>query len=240
MKMKRFISVALFAATCSAVLAQGSVTVDQLNRASQQRQNQQQRQREQVYMTPAQEIDREYFGSFFVEYMPCTMHMSAGGYTHNESYNGIGVGFSYAMPITGPLFFDAGLKGQFFWKNQKEGGVEYKNNMFSATVPVDLVYDWIVSEGFAVDPYVGLYGRLNISATTKAEGGGYSQTLNLFDKDDMDGNVTMKRFQFGWQAGVNFRISEVLTVGGGYWMDFNEIDEHTKMRGFNIRLGANF
>lgn len=240
MKMKRFISVALFAATCSAVLAQGSVTVDQLNRASQQRQNQQQRQREQVYMTPAQEIDREYFGSFFVEYMPVQLHYSYSGESDNTNLNGIAVGFNYAVPISGPLFFDAGLKGQFFWKKEKKHGYEATTNLFSASIPVDLVYDWIVSEGFAVDPYVGLYGRYNFSATGKLEEDNYSYKVNYFDKDDMEGDVTMKRFQFGWQVGVNFRISEVLTVGGGYFMDFNEIDEHTKMRGFNIRLGANF
>ena len=111
--------------------------------------------------------------------------------------------------------------------------------MLSATLPVNLAYDWHVSDGLAIYPYAGLFARLNILAKKKVERNGKSHTYDAFSKDDM-GDNTWDRFQFGWQAGVNCRISETFIVGGGFWMDLNEITEHTKIYGFNATLGIKF
>lgn len=32
----------------------------------------------------------------------------------------------------------------------------------------------------------------------------------------------------------------MLTIGGGYWMDLNELTDHVKLHGFNVTLGVTF
>ena len=70
--MKRFLSVAMFVVTCTAVGAQGTVTLDQLNRASRQRQQQQERR----YNTPAQSSTSTGLSTVYAEYNPTTLHYS--------------------------------------------------------------------------------------------------------------------------------------------------------------------
>ena len=220
--------------------AQGSLTVDQLSRASQQRQQQNgQPQRGQVQQANYSQTDCQPFSLLYVEYSPTQLHVSYHGVSDNTNYHGIALGYSYFYPFAGSLGVDAGIKAQYFFRNETKGAVKYKNNMFSATIPIDLAYDWHATDGLAVYPYAGLYARFNFSANSKEEGNGYSHKYNVFDKDDM-GDHTWDRFQVGWQAGVNFRIMDVFTIGGGYFMDLTKITDHTTVRGFNIRAGVNF
>ena len=215
--------------------AQNSMSVGQLSRASKQRQ---QRQNNPYSRTNTNTAESQSYGTFFIEYNPTTMSSDISG-VKNRIYQGVTIGFNYFVPFAGSLGFDAGLKGQYFFRNKKEGSVEYKDNMFSGTVPVDLVYDWQITDGFAIAPYAGVYGRFNFTAKEKEEYGGTRTTIDVFKKDQM-GDNTWNRFQFGWQAGVNLRISEMMTIGGGYWMDLNELTDHLKLHGFNITLGTNF
>ena len=185
----------------------------------------------------------EHFSTFYLEYNPSTFHYSNTGVSNDACYHAFSVGYNYFTPFYKGLGVDIGVKGQLFLNSEKEQGAKYKTNMLSATIPVDLAYDWRISDGFAVYPYAGLYARLNISSTFKEEKTDeYVRKYNLFKKDDMAilSQEAWKRFQYGWQAGVNFRFSDFVTVGGGYFMDFNEIDNHTKIHGFNITLGMNF
>lgn len=237
--MRRLFAVAILAMGCTVANAQGSVTVDQLARATRQ---QQQQQQQGIYNHPATNYyssDSQPFGTFYVEYNPTTVHYSHGGYSNNTNYQGISVGGNYFMPFAGSLGADFGLKLQYFFRNEDKSGIETKDNMLAATIPVNLAYDWHVTDGFVVYPYAGLFARFDISAQRKIESGKSSKKYNPFSKDDM-GDDTYNRFQFGWQAGVNFRISDIVTIGGGYWMDLNELTDDIKTRGFNIQLGVNF
>jgi len=186
--------------------------------------------------------DSRSFGMFFAEYNPNTRHSSYLDGDTDTNYHGISVGFSYYMPVVGSLGFDAGVKGQYFFRSEKKGSTKYKSNLFAATIPVDIVYDWKLSDGFAIDPFVGVYGRYNFSAKNTDETGNTRNSLDFFDKGRASyfGYNTFKRFQFGWQAGVNFRISEVFTIGGAYWRDLSELGEQLKLHGFNVTVGANF
>ena len=231
----KLIMTAVLTMGCIAVNAQSSLTVGQLSRASKQRQ--QKSYQYNPYSSTNQHLESQTIGTFFVEYNPHTWHVSTGGASTNTSYQGISIGFNYFMPFAGNLGFDAGLKGQYLFRSKKTNGLTNKFEMFSATVPVDL--DWRVSDGFAIDPYAGVYGRYNFTAKSKSDiSGGGRNTLNWFEKDHV--YDTMNRFQFGWQLGVNFRISDMVTIGGAYWMDLNEAVKHTKLRGFNMTLGVNF
>lgn len=239
--MTRLIAVAIIAmGWTTATMAQGTISIDQLNRASQQRQQQAQNGRQQPRYNDVISNDSHAFSTLYLEYNPTTMHASYKGHTDNTSYQGLSLGYSYFTPFYGNLGVDFGAKLQYFFRNETKGASKYKSNMFSVTIPVDLAYDWRVTEGFAVYPYAGLYARVNITANGSEEIDGKKVAdYNAFDKDDM-GDDTWNRFQFGWQAGVNFRFTDVVTVGGGYWMDLNELTDHMKLYGFNITVGINF
>lgn len=233
-KITRLMVVAFLLLGWGAASAQRTMTVDQLRRASKQKQ----------YKNPYSTKNKVHkestaVGTFFAEYNPHTWSFNSSSYSENTTgYHGVSVGFSYLVPVVGSFGFDAGLKGQYLFRSKKENGVTNKFEMFSGTVPVDLVYDWKVSDGLAIDPFAGVYGRLNFMAKNKQDAGGGRTTVDWFDKTQVPS--TMNRFQIGWQAGVNFRISDMVTIGGAYWADLSEIKEHSKLHGFNVTVGANF
>lgn len=241
--MTRLMAVLILMTGWTVAFAQGSVTVDQANRMLQQRRQQQQQQSGQRQVNQPQtnyySSASQPFATFFLEYNPTTLHVSYKGHSNNTSYQGLSLGGNYFYPFAGSLGADFGLKLQYFFRSEKENGVKTNSNLLSATIPVNLAYDWHVSDGLAIYPYAGLFARFNIIAKSKVESDGHSRTYDAFSKDDM-GEHTWDRFQFGWQAGVNCRISETFIVGGGFWMDLNEITDHTKIYGFNATLGIKF
>ena len=106
------------------------------------------------------------------------------------------------------------------------------------------MYSLQVSDAFRIEPYAGIYGRINIWGQMKDDDG---DSVNIFDDSDM-GDAAAKRFQLGWNAGVNFRITEAFTIGAGYFMDILKLqsyssgkhDVKTNLQGFDITLGINF
>ena len=238
--MTRLMAVLILMTGWTVAFAQGSVTVDQANRMLQQRRQQQNAQRQvNQPQTNYYSSASTPFATFFLEYNPTTLHASYKGHSDNTSYQGISLGGNYFYPFAGSLGADFGLKLQYFFRSEKEDGEKVNTDMLSATIPVNLAYDWQASEGLAVYPYAGLFARFNIMAQSKVEYNGKSKKYNAFSKDDM-GDNTWNRFQFGWQAGVNFRISDTFIIGGGYWMDLSELTDHVKAYGFDVRLGMKF
>lgn len=139
-----------------------------------------------------------------------------------------------------------------------------KLNMFSVKVPVNLTYKFsIPNSSISIAPYLGLTMRYNLSAKGKSQynltssaetylrSQGWSKKdieetfgdkeLNLFDKKDMGSEkATWKRFQLGWQIGLNARFSDTFLVGVSYGTDFSEIAEKTKISTTSITLGYTF
>ena len=187
------------------------------------------------------------FGTFYAEYN--RMKMDAGT-DQTPTYNGVSVGFSYFVPVVGGLGLNTGMKVQYFFRNEKENIITWKDNLLAGTVPVDLAFDLRLGDKFSIIPYAGMYGRCNFSAKAAWEQSGMNgrTSVNLFDSDQIDyynstfntGLNKMKRFQFGWEAGAMVRLSEIVTIGGGYWHDLNKIAPSTKLYGFNVQLGVNF
>lgn len=186
------------------------------------------------------------FGLFFAEYNHMTMTYDKPSIYDDPTYHGVSVGFDYFFPVIGRLGISAGGKLQYFFRNEKELNITRKDNLFSGTVPVNLMYDLRWPSGFAINPYAGVYGRYNFSAKAVWEEVDKTgrTTVSLFDKEqssfyNLEDQVP-ERLQFGWQAGLNFRISDVVTIGAAYWSDFTDYADNTKLHGFNITLGANF
>ena len=187
----------------------------------------------------AQAVGRK-FSTIYVQYNPTQFHVSVSGVSSNTSYTGLSAGYSYTAPIADALMIEGGLKAQWFFRSDKDDLHEIKTNMVSATIPINLVYSFVLKENvFSIDPYAGLFVRGNIFGKVKREGKNNSHDYNIFDDDDMGGNA-YKRFQFGFQAGVKCRINDVFTVGGGYWMDLTKITDNTNLQGFEVIAGMTF
>lgn len=94
--------------------------------------------------------------------------------------------------------------------------------MVRLNVPVNLTYRFEFAKIFAVAPYAGINFGFNLYA--------YSGQ-NLFNRSgdvitdflDLKYTYNPKRFQMGWQAGVNISVIG-LTVGVGYQGNFSSFD----------------
>lgn len=201
--------------------------------------------------------DNESFGLFYAQFNPSKIHSKAtsgsASETESESVNAVTLGYNYYISLSEdlPLYIAPGIAAQWFFKNTKEHGEEDKFNMISAKIPVNVMYSIQVSDGFRIEPYAGVYGRVNIWGEEKYTDEDGTEKANIFDKDEM-GDLAFKRFQLGWNAGVNFRITNAFTIGVGYYMDLLKVQEldgelygyrysaKSNFQGFDITLGVNF
>jgi len=184
--------------------------------------------------------DNESFGLFYAQYNLTTEHMTVTNHdSENTSLNGVTLGYSHFIPLGDiPLFLSLGAAAQWFFKS--EDG--HKTNMISAKIPVNLMYSFQVSDNFRIEPYAGIYGRINIWGQEKVG----DVSANILSSDDF-GDAAYKRFQLGWNAGVQFRITEAFTIGAGYFMDLMKLqnyssgkhDVKTNFQGFDFTLGIN-
>ena len=183
--------------------------------------------------------DNESFGLFYAQYNPSQVHVSSNGHSSNSSFNQVSLGYSHFIPLGDiPLFISPGAAVQWAFSSDKQGSVEYKTNNIAVKIPVNLMYSFLVSDNFRIEPYAGIYGRINIwgeSKETYTTGGReVTESYNLYSGDHAN-----KRFALGWNAGLNFRITNAFTIGGGYYMDLTKIQDHTNWQGFDITLGIN-
>ena len=120
-----------------------------------------------------------------------------------------------------------------------------KFTMLSLKIPVDVMYSFDVSDGLSIQPYAGIYTRINIIGKLKVG----DESANIFSKDDMGEDNTYNRFQVGLQAGCKFRFGKKFTAGIGYYRDiapklFNYSEHGAKssviFHGLDITLGLNF
>lgn len=184
--------------------------------------------------------DNESFGLFYAQYNLTTEHITVTNHdSENTSLNGVTLGYSHFIPLGDiPLFLSPGAAVQWFFKS-KDG---HKTNMISAKIPVNLVYSFRVSDNFRIEPYAGIYGRINIWGQEKVG----DESANILSSDDF-GDAACKRFQLGWNAGVQFRITEAFTIGAGYFMDLMKLQNYssgkhdikTNFQGFDFTLGIN-
>lgn len=208
----------------------------------------------------------EGWNTIWVEYNPSSFKYDVKG-ADNQSFNGFSFGYSRAFSLTPstPLFLEAGFGVQYSFFSETEEGdddgdwgydVKTKFNMFSAKIPVNIMYNFqLPNSKISLIPYLGLGLRFNLSAKTKvtAEYWGdlpsyideddedNERECNMFDKEDMDGSEnTWKRFQIGWQIGLKARFADKFLVGVSYGSDFSEIAKKTKIGGASITLGYTF
>lgn len=171
----------------------------------------------------------------------------------DTNMNGFSVDYVHAFKVAKsfPIFIETGAGINFGkWSDSESDemyGYEYevKNSLttLGLTIPVNVVYGIGINDKMAIKPYTGLYLRVNLMGKTKYEatidGETESETVNLFDKDDMGEDGKWNRVQVGWQIGTTLDINK-FNVGIAYGLDFNEIAEKVKTSKFQVRLGYNF
>lgn len=199
----------------------------------------------------------EGWSSFYVQYNPGTVSPDEG---EDLDFTGVSVGFNKYTSISqsAPLFLEYGAALQYSWNSEEEDDITTKYNMFSAKIPVNVTYAFAIPNSkITIAPYAGLNLRLNLFGNRKYEVDGLGsyedefweemeeeygikQEANLFDKDDMGHkDATWKRFQIGWQIGVNVNFQKAY-LGVSYGSDFTEIVKDCKMKTTSITLGYKF
>lgn len=192
-------------------------------------------------------MDTNGWNTIWFQYNPSQLSPDKGD---NQSFTGLSLGFSHAFLVSNsvPLLVETGIGLQYsFYKEDitdeyGNGDEEVKTNMFSAKVPVHLLYDWKISNSsVSIIPFAGLNMRFNISGKTKWEDEYYSKSANLFDKKEMGGSeFVWKRFQIGWELGVKAKFNNKFLVGVSYGQDFSEIAKKVKIHTTSITLGCCF
>lgn len=190
---------------------------------------------------------------------------SSKGYaTFNEddsSTNGFAIDYIHGFSLVRnlPLFLETGVGIDMgFWQDSDEDeDITYKVNLttMSFSVPVNLAYKLQFSDSFSLTPYLGLNFKLHALATYKPhvsydgddddvqdyidEINDEMESINFFDKDDVDKDYRWSRFQVGWHVGVGANFNKFY-VGLSYGTDFNTIWKKTSTGTFKVGLGYNF
>lgn len=189
-------------------------------------------------MVTREVIDRGGWSTFGVEYLPSTFKYSHGD-SDSESFNALALNYTNAVSITQsmPFFIEWGIGAQWSFKSEDKHGYDYKMNMISAKIPINLIYDIeMPNSNIHFDPFVGVKFRGNIWGQEKVEYNNSSQKMDLFDSDEGD----CKRFQVGLQAGLKVRFDKTFFLGIGYGIDFMEFADDTKINEVKIMAGIVF
>lgn len=192
-------------------------------------------------------VQSDGWSTIYVQYNPIKIE--------DAGFTGFSIGYNKAFSISQstPIYIEAGVGLTYAWYSDEyeddyyDGSVETKMNMLSLKVPVSIFYDFqIPNSSISIYPFAGVTLRYNLSGKYKVEYSGeigdYVEGVDsdIFDEDDMGEGAAYKRFQIGWQIGVNARFNNKFLVGVSYGSDFSEIAENTKLSTTSITLGYCF
>lgn len=178
------------------------------------------------------------WSSVYAQWNPSTFVPKKGD---DQSFTGLTLGYNKAIGIseTTPLFVEIGAALQYSFESESGRGWEERLDMFSAKVPVSLVYDWqLPNSNVSIRPYAGLTLRGNISGKITEEDLDEDEKYDysVFDKKEMEGNP-WKRLQIGWQIGANVAFNNKFYLGLSYGADFSEISKNVKIHTTSITAG---
>lgn len=156
-----------------------------------------------------------------------------------DAMSGISAAWTKGIAIskTTPLFIETGLGLNYAWKSEDE----YKINWLTATIPVNLVYKYEISDGIKLAPFAGIYLRGNLLGEMNIDDDypQYRDDVNFFD-DYKDGGLEASRFSFGWNIGVGVEINKFY-LGLSYGSDLNEfVEDADKIGTLSATVGFNF
>lgn len=164
--------------------------------------------------------------------------------------NGFSLDYNHGFSLSSsmPMFVEAGARLIFGFNSDKEADDydEYKQNTswMSIAVPVNYSYKFRVADDFVIKPYTGLNFKFNLlgkqkyTVTELSTGDEDKETYDLFDKKDM-GDEPFKRFQMGWQIGVDFQYKPFV-LGVEYGLDFIKPQKWMNSQLLSVKLGYCF
>ncbi len=169
------------------------------------------------------------------------------------SQNGGSIGYNKAFSLSPktPLFLESGLGLQYCYDSASleinEFQSKIKFHLLSLKAPINLVYRISFPNGkIHLLPFAGftLRGNLIAKAKIKAKVGNMKEeeSINLFN-DPANSEIEynqFKRFQIGWNVGLNAEIGKHFVVGLSYGKDFNEIATEVKVATTSLTLGYRF
>lgn len=171
------------------------------------------------------------------------------------SYNGVYLEWldAVSMSQTSPIYLDWGFNLNYNYYKDEKNDIKTTSNLMQIAVPIQVEYRLPVGENLHISPFLGIVARVNVLGTGSSEykvkewvsgskytSGHYStktekKDLDYFSKDDMGSSeACWKRFQLGWNIGVNFDINK-FTIGVSYGTDFMEIAK--KMGSSTLKVG---
>lgn len=182
------------------------------------------------------------YSSVYVQYDMGTFSVSDDGYSSSQSgWNGFSVGYTQGSSISTdmPLFLEYGAAFKYLSKSDKEDGVKASIDLATIKVPVNIAYRFAMPNGkFTVAPYAGANAKFHIFGNEKLSYKDESESASLFDGDD-----AAKRFQLGFQIGVNVDFGSAY-VGVSYSKDitglYAEDDYKATMGVTALTVGYNF
>lgn len=181
------------------------------------------------------------WSSVYVQYNPMKLVIDYSG-ADDWNFSGFTVGYNKAISVAGstPIFIEVGGALSAAFHSESEGDKEVSHTFVTAKVPASLTYKWQVSDAVSILPYSGLYARFNVIGTEKYDDGYDDKTISLFDKKDMgSSDATWKRFQLGYQIGVNVMFRDKWYLGLAYANDFSEVAKKRKFSTSAITFGLN-
>lgn len=146
----------------------------------------------------------------------------------NWSTNGFGLNYIHGFKLSSsmPMFIELGgnIDFMFYSDSEKDEGITYTDRIqdINLQVPVNYTYRFNVADNFSIAPYLGLNFKLHLLTQERGEVKGHgvnekSDWVSFFDKDKVGEGY--KRFQMGWQVGVNFQYTK-FSLGIQYGTDF--------------------
>ncbi|MBQ6693863.1 MAG: porin family protein [Bacteroidaceae bacterium] len=156
----------------------------------------------------------------------------------------LGYAKSFAISQNLPLFVETGVNASYTFGEVLSEKDDYVKStasvsMFTVGIPVNLGYKFAINDEVSIFPYAGINLKYHLKGEIEIEAKGYgesvSETLDMFDSDEGDGD----KFQYGLQIGANLNYKKFI-VGVSYGFELNEIMEDTKTNALTLTLGVNF
>lgn len=138
--------------------------------------------------------------------------------------NGVGVGYRHGFGIANNLFLETGAGIHFLSGSE----MQVSTRMIYGQVPVNLVFDFPITEGVSIAPYAGTGLMVNALSQSKTGGSGW---VSHFDAGDYSYN----RFQVGWQTGFLLNYDKYF-FGVEYGSDILPVFDKTLV---NVRTRIN-
>lgn len=177
------------------------------------------------------------WGYLFIDYSVFGVKIDASKLTYSSSGEldkGVSVGVLRDYNLgRSAFFFETGGYITFGGCSYILDGYDCTERLLSINVPLNIAVN-LGEDNFKLVPTVGIVPQVFALGTFEIEG----NTFNIFDSNDM-GDLTYKRFQIGFNAGVSICIDK-LVLNYNYLIDFTTMEDISGTRFFAHRVGVGF